>query len=367
MSNIVIFYGSRIKFDELLPNEYRTLTDLVYENDKETKNMVIYVQGQEPEEEVKNKIKVKNFVVGSDEYGGVREHVIVNFNNFLSKFDYDSVFLHNPPLQISTQIERLFSEVKIIHQEYSTINISILKDINLKYDDRVIGQNGVKLELLQSLFPLTLPNRTKPVVVLLYGRSGIGKTETAKIISEIIGEALFRKQFSMYQNSQFSTYLFGGAHYERSFAKDLLDRESNVLLLDEFDKAHPSFHSAFYQLFDEGIYEDHNYKVVVNKAIIVCTSNYKTIDEIKEHLGLPIYNRFDSIIKFDDLPDMAKEKIAEREIERLKKDYGIEDRELFDKIKKGAVTQSNAREIKHLIKDTFSLVVLKKICGETEI
>ena len=33
MSNIVIFYGSRIKFDELLPNEYRTLTDLVYEND----------------------------------------------------------------------------------------------------------------------------------------------------------------------------------------------------------------------------------------------------------------------------------------------------------------------------------------------
>lgn len=95
--------------------------------------------------------------------------------------------------------------------------------------------------------------------------------------------------------------------------------------------------------------------------------NYKTIDEIKEHLGLPIYNRFDSIIKFNDLSGMAKEKIAEREIERLREDYDIEDRELFDKIKKGAVTQSNAREIKHLIKDTFSLVALNKICGETEI
>ena len=69
----------------------------------------------------------------------------------------------------------------------------------------------------------------------------------------------------------------------------------------------------------------------------------------------------------NDLSDIAKEKIAEREIERLKEDYDIEDRELFDKIKKGAVTQSNAREIKHLIKDTFSLVALKKICGETEI
>ena len=84
-------------------------------------------------------------------------------------------------------------------------------------------------------------------------------------------------------------------------------------------------------------------------------------------LGLPIYNRFDSIIKFNDLSGIAKEKIAEREIERLKEDYDIEDRELFDKIKKGAVTQSNAREIKHLIKDTLSLVALKKICGETEI
>ena len=204
-------------------------------------------------------------------------------------------------------------------------------------------------------------------MLLFYGNSGIGKTETAQFLTEKIGGQILRKQFSMYQNNESANYLFGGKYNEKSFAKDLIGRDSNVILLDEFDKAYSVFHSAFYQLFDEGIYEDHNYKVVVNKAIIVCTSNYKTIDEIKEHLGLPIYNRFDSIIKFDDLPDMAKEKIAEREIERLKKDYDIEDRELFDKIKEGAVTQSNAREIKHLIKETFSLVALKKICGETEI
>ena len=364
MSNIVIFYGSRIKFDELLPNEYRTLTDLVYENDKETKNMVIYVQGQEPEEEVKNKIKVKNFVVGSDEYGGVREHVIVNFNNFLSKFDYDSVFLHNPPLQISTQIERLFSEVKIIHQEYSTINISILKDINLKYDDRVIGQNGVKLELLQSLFPLTLPNRTKPVVVLLYGRSGIGKTETAKIISEIIGEALFRKQFSMYQNSQFSTYLFGGAHYEKSFAKDLLDRESNVLLLDEFDKAHPSFHSAFYQLFDEGIFEDQNYYLELKKSVIICTSNYKNLDEIEEKLGSLIYNRFDKIIYFEDLSNESKQIIGQKMVKKIAEEYNMElTPEILERLFLTFNDCDNVRQINNLIQDTFAFnSIFNEIC-----
>jgi ATP-dependent Clp protease ATP-binding subunit ClpA len=364
VSNIIIFYGSRIKFDELLPSEYRTLTELVYENDKEIKNMVIYVQGQEPEEEVKNKIKVKNFVVGSDEYGGVREHVIVNFNNFLSKFDYDSVFLHNPPLQISNQIERLFSEVKIIHQEYSTISTNILKEINLKYDGKVIGQNRAKLELLQSLFPLTLPNRTKPVVVLLYGRSGIGKTETAKIISEILGEALFRKQFSMYQNSQFSTYLFGGAHYERSFAKDLLDRESNVLLLDEFDKAHPSFHSAFYQLFDEGIFEDQNYHLELKKSVIICTSNYKNLDEIEEKLGSPIYNRFDKIIYFEDLSDESKQKIGQILVEKITKEYNMElTSEILERLFLTFNDCDNVRQMKNLIQDTFAFnSIFNEIC-----
>ena len=50
----------------------------------------------------------------------------------------------------------------------------------------------------------------------------------------------------------------------------------------EFDKAYAVFHSAFYQLFDEGIYEDQNYRVDVRHAIIICTSNYKSKDEIKE-------------------------------------------------------------------------------------
>lgn len=69
--------------------------------------------------------------------------------------------------------------------------------------------------------------------------------------------------------------------------------ESNIILLDEFDKANPIFHSAFYQLFDEGIYEDQNYKVNLNYAIIACTSNYKTENKIKEQLGIPIFNCFD--------------------------------------------------------------------------
>ena len=50
----------------------------------------------------------------------------------------------------------------------------------------------------------------------------------------------------MYQNNEFANYLFGGKYNEKSFAKDLIVRDSNVILLDEFDKAYAVFHSAFY-------------------------------------------------------------------------------------------------------------------------
>lgn len=157
----------------------------------------------------------------------------------------------------------------------------------------------------------------------------------------------------MYQNNESANYIFGGRYNEKVLRKIFWLEKLMYCCLMSLIKHYLYSHSAFYQLFDEGIYEDHNYKVVVNKAIIMCTSNYKTIDEIKEHLGLPIYNRFDSIIKFNDLSGIAKEKIAEREIERLKEDYDIEDRELFDKIKKGAVTQSNAERNKTFDKRYF--------------
>ncbi|WP_306010438.1 AAA family ATPase [Bacillus sp. MMSF_3328] len=363
MSNIVIFYGSKTEFYKIIPTDHRTLTDLVYEIDKDSKSYVIHIQGQNENNKNDAPVVVENFVVSSDEYAGVREHVIINFNNFLSKFVAENIYLHNPPLQISEQVKRLYPNIEIRYQDYSSITLKNLKAINNKYDSKIIGQENVKFELLQALFPLTLENRIKPVVLLLYGKSGIGKTETAKFIAELIGEPLFRKQFSMFQNNQFATYLFGGAHYEKSFAKDLLDRESNVLLLDEFDKAHSSFHSAFYQLFDEGIYEDQNYYLKLDKSIIICTSNYNDLDEIETHLGSAIYNRFDKIIQFNDLSDEAKLKIGEQKYESLLEVYKNHlTKEILERLSSSYVECNNVREIHHLIEDTFALhAVLENI------
>lgn len=359
----MIYYGSKNEFYKIIPTDHRTLTDLVYEIDKDSKSYVIHIQGQNENDNNDERVFVENFVASSDEYAGVREHVIINFNNFLSKFDSKNIYLHNPPLQISDQIIRLHHNTEIVYQDYCSITLDHLKTINSKYDLKIIGQSSVKFELLQALFPLTLDDRIRPVVLLLYGNSGLGKTETAKFIAEVVGESLFRKQFSMFQNNQFSTYLFGGAHYEKSFAKDLLDRESNVLLLDEFDKAHSSFHSAFYQLFDEGVYEDQNYSLRLEKSIIICTSNYNDLNEIEEHLGSAIYNRFDKIVHFNDLNDEAKQKIGEQIYESLIEVYENRLSEsIIQRLSSSYVECDNVREIKHLIEDSFALhAVLENI------
>lgn len=374
---MVIFYGSNRAFMEILPKSYRNLTDVVMELDKESKNMILHIpelngQKSEPADKEDKKLQVENFIINSDEYCGVREHVIINFANFIAKMDITNMYIQNPPTSISEQLHRIYdtSILQVIQQKYNCIDEVIIKKFNKEYGEKIIGQAKVKMKILQAIYPLINGKQKKPVTILFYGDSGLGKTETAQYLSELLSGKLFRKQFSMYQNNEFATYLFGGNYYEGSFAKDLLDRDSNVILLDEFDKSNPVFHSAFYQLFDEGIYEERNYKVNLDNAIIICTSNYKDEKEIKENLGNAIYNRFDSIIRFDELSDESKEIIAKKNLEELKTDYQEVLDNLDEEIKLRLMNAvrgcSNAREIKRIIKDVLNLLAIRKMCEDEE-
>lgn len=50
--------------------------------------------------------------------------------------------------------------------------------------------------------------------------------------------------------------------------KDLLSRETNIVLIDEFDKVNIGLYSVFYQMFDEGELEDINYSVDVSNVYL---------------------------------------------------------------------------------------------------
>lgn len=275
MKKIVMFFGSDRAFVERIPKAYRNLSDIAMQMDDENKQMQLVLVGlpgneNAPSKTKKPKIKVNNFVIFADEYSSVNEHVIINFLSFISKLSITNMYIQNPPIHLQEQIKRAFGDLNIIEeipQKYNMVTEKTIRSINIEFDKRVIGQQAVKEQILKAIFPIMNNVQCKPIVLLFYGNSGIGKTETAQFLTEQIGGKILRKQFSMYQNNEFANYLFGGKYNEKSFAKDLIARDSNVILLDEFDKAYSVFHSAFYQLFDEGIYEDQNYRVDVRHLL----------------------------------------------------------------------------------------------------
>lgn len=368
MKKIVMYYGSDRAFAEIIPNSYRNLSDIATQVDDESKQIPLVLTGLPKQEEVppkkKKKIRINNFVIFADEYSSVNEHVIINFLSFLAKLSVTNMYIQNPPIHLKEQIYRVYGVPELIdeiHQNYNVVTEETIVRINKEFDHRIIGQHKVKEQILKTIFPIVNNIQRNPVVLLFYGNSGIGKTETAQFLTEMIGGTLLRKQFSMYQNNEFANYLFGGKHNEKSFAKDLAARDSNVILLDEFDKAYSVFHSAFYQLFDEGIYEDQNYRIDVKHAIIICTSNYQSKEEIKANLGEPIFNRFDAVIRFEPLSPEAKMRIAEKEIQLIDTSGIIPDN-IRETLIKGAVGVENARAIHRLIKDTLSLIEIRRIC-----
>ena len=303
MKKITVFYGPKKGYEKLIPNDNTSLSEFITNDDAKRKEIIIKQQNQGQEYEVeKIKTHINNLVAYSESYAGITEGAVQSFISILSGYDIDNLFLQNPPIQIRQQFEQTFPKiVEVKKYNYKTLTKSAFLKINNSFSEYIVGQEKAKERILVSLYPLLNKSNRKPMVLMFYGPSGVGKTETAKFISKTLGEKLFRKQFSMFHSGEFSDYLFGGNHSQPCFAKDLLERESNVILLDEFDKPAPVFHSAFYQLFDEGVFEDKNYHVELFNSIIICTSNYQNEEEIRKHLGDPIFYRFDRFIKFDTL------------------------------------------------------------------
>lgn len=201
---------------------------------------------------------------------------------------------------------------------------------------------------------------------MFYGPTGVGKTETAKFLSKKLGGNLFRKQFSMYHNNEFSDYVFGAKHNQPSLTKDLLERESNVILFDEFDKPNPVFFSAFYQMFDEGLFVDKNYHVNLEGSIIICTSNFKSENDIRKTLGDAIFSRFDDFIQFEDLSEEASKFIIYKKIDEIIGKLDEEDKKiirnskLLDLILGNASKLKNARHIHKFITHAISNTIVQE-------
>ncbi|MEI3866340.1 AAA family ATPase [Microbacterium sp. CCNWLW134] len=368
-TKITIYYGPLSWFERKVEeSEGDGLLEAVFQHDEQRREFRIVQDGVEPAS--RNPIeRPPRLVAKSGDYASLNEHVISNFPGLIRTLNPVRLDLHNPPEQIRTHLVRAFPDTAVKRYKYPTATRQTLADLRDGFASHLVGQSEVREALLASLYPLTRSNRDKPVVIMFYGPSGVGKTETAQFVNGLLGGELMRKQFSMFHSENFASYLFGGRHSEASFARDLLDRESGVVLIDEFDKAAAVFHSAFYQFFDGGVFEDKNYSVDVGRALIICTSNYASEEEIRSALGDALHSRFDALIPFQPLSASEVRTVISDLVDRQFDKLDSNEREVLDpeNVKQRldilARDGANVRRLGKLVSEVISLLLVEALLG----
>jgi type VI secretion system protein VasG len=156
-------------------------------------------------------------------------------------------------------------------------------------DRRIIGQ-GHATEMIARRIRTSragLDNPNKPVgVFMLAGTSGVGKTETALALAELLygGEQnLITINMSEYQEAHTVSLLKGAPPGYVGFGEGgvlteaVRRRPHSVVLLDEVEKAHPDVHELFFQVFDKGWMEDSEGRSIdFRNTLILLTTNAVT-------------------------------------------------------------------------------------------
>lgn len=369
-TKVKVYYGPLSWFEkQLCKRPRRYLLDAVNERDEARRRIRHTVDGQESAEEEASAPRPDCLIVMSSDYASVHEHAITNFVGLVREINPKHLLLHNPPEHIHTQLDRVF-KTKVDSFAYPVITRDTLVKFRDGFTEHLVGQRAVRERMLTALYLLTTDRRNKPVVLMFYGPSGVGKTETAQFINGLLGGKLLRKQFSMFHSDKFASYVFGGTHSENSFARDLLDRSSGVILIDEFDKANSVFHSAFYEVFDQGVFEDKNYRVQLGPALIICTSNYSSEDEIRQALGDALYSRFDMLILFESLSLDETRQVIDRMVDVRFEALSTNEQTALDsdKIKSLLYAQAsgigNVRKLGKLVDEVISLYLVRAVLEE---
>ncbi len=154
---------------------------------------------------------------------------------------------------------------------------------------RIIGQDHA-LEMIARRIQTSrasLDNPNKPIgVFMLAGSSGVGKTETALALAEVLygGEDnVITINMSEFQEAHTVSTLKGAppgyvGYGEGGILTEAVRRRPySVVLLDEVEKAHPDVHEIFFQVFDKGWMEDGEGRYIDFKnTLILLTTNVGT-------------------------------------------------------------------------------------------
>jgi ATP-dependent Clp protease ATP-binding subunit ClpA len=223
---------------------------------------------------------------------------------------------------------------------------TVLKNLEAELKRLVFGQDKA-VEQVASAIKLSragLREPEKPIGCYLFaGPTGVGKTEVAKRLSEVLGVKFLRFDMSEYMERHSVSRLIGAPPGYVGFDQgglltDGIDQNPYcVLLLDEIEKAHPDLFNILLQVMDHGKLTDHNGKSVdFRNVILIMTTNAGAADLAKPAIGFgstvrlaedneaitrmftpEFRNRLDATVNFSHLPPEVVRKVVEKFIMQL--------------------------------------------------
>lgn len=301
-------------------------------------------------------------------------------------------------------------EIRELVRESTKINIldhhkssGLVKNLEESLNKKVVGQEKAIQELVNTLKRSTagLAGEKRPLGSFIFaGPSGVGKTYTAKILSENISagrEGLVKLDMSEFGEKFNASKLIGApagyVGYEEGgqLTEKIKRNPYAVILLDEIEKAHPDIFNLFLQIFEDGYLTDSKgRRVNFRNTIIIMTTNAglkrgtqgATVgferdsssagSDVKESLAdflrPELLNRIDQIVVFNALSKQDLSKIIRLELEHLKENLArreiklkYERKVIGNLLKDGLQENQGARMIREVIREKIENPLAERI------
>ncbi len=180
-------------------------------------------------------------------------------------------------------------------RQVSSDDKSALKNLESELRSKVFGQEQAIKELASAikLARAGLRPPEKPIGSYLFaGPTGVGKTEVAKQLAQIMGIELLRFDMSEYMERHTVSRLIGAppgyvGHDNGGLMTEAVSKTPHsVVLLDEIEKAHPDIFNVLLQIMDHGTLTDNNGKKAdFRHVVLIMTSNVGAQDLAKSRVG----------------------------------------------------------------------------------
>jgi ATP-dependent Clp protease ATP-binding subunit ClpA len=297
------------------------------------------------------------------------------------------------------EIERIVARIaRIPEKSVSSGDAEKLRDLEMELKARVFGQEEAVERVVTAVKRSRAGFREpdKPVASLLFvGPTGVGKTELARQLAQMLGVPLLRYDMSEYQEKH-SVAKFVGAppgyvgYEEGGLLTEAVRKNPHaVLLLDEIEKAHADIFNSLLQVMDYATLTDNNGKKAdFRNVVLLMTSNAGAREIGRQTIGFegqPIQrnavykaiektfspefrNRLDGVVNFQGLSEEVVRKIVKKAVA----DFAAQliGKNILLKMtdscytwlaRKGFSPEFGAREIARLIQDKVKLFFVDEV------